>query len=157
MCKVIHEKLSELGMSKLVEKGVSEDDIMSEVGSSADFINSLQSFVKDNTKLTEAFTVDNSKSLKNFIQRISGMTRKQLEVFMVLCLIFHPIFLFCKLFFHLVILFCFRLVISLLFHEQVLAVKFAYAKYICYFPFGTMFSQSFFYLSLQSFCVCSQY
>ncbi|KAJ1431546.1 RNA polymerase, alpha subunit [Sesbania bispinosa] len=79
VCKVVHEKLSEIGMSKLVEKGVSEDDIMSELGSAADFINSLQSFVKNSTKLTEAFTEDDSKKLKNFIQRISGITRRQLE------------------------------------------------------------------------------
>jgi len=77
--KVVLEKLSEYGMSREVEKGVLE------VGFSADFVESLQSFIKDNTKLTEeAFTDDNSQILKKFGQRISGITRPQLEVLMVL-------------------------------------------------------------------------
>ncbi|XP_061361835.1 DNA-directed RNA polymerase III subunit 1 [Gastrolobium bilobum] len=85
--KVVHEKLSEVGMSRLVVKGVSEDDTVSDVDSSADFINSLQSFIKDGTELSEeAFTEDNSKNQKKFIQRISGITRKQLEVFLDICL-----------------------------------------------------------------------
>lgn len=76
MCQVVQEKLSEFGMSREVEKGVLE------VGFSADFVESLQSFIKGSTKLTEeAFTDDNSQILKKFGQRISGITRRQLEVF----------------------------------------------------------------------------
>ena len=98
MRKVLQEKLSEAGMSRLAEKEVSEDDIMSEVGSSADFINSLQSFIEDKIELTEeASTEDDSENLKKFIQTIPGITRRQLQVFMVLSLISHPIFLFCNL------------------------------------------------------------
>ncbi|CAJ1951517.1 unnamed protein product [Sphenostylis stenocarpa] len=81
VCKVVKDKLSEIGMSREVDKGVLE------VGFSADFVESLQSFVNDNTKLTEeAFTDDNSQILKNFGQRISGITRRQLEVFLNICL-----------------------------------------------------------------------
>jgi len=79
VCKVVQEKLSEFGVSREVEKGVLE------VGFSADFVQSLQSFIKDNTKLTEeTFTDDNSQILKKFGERISGITRAQLEVLMVL-------------------------------------------------------------------------
>lgn len=86
MCKeVVQEKLSEVGMSRLLGEGVSEDDMMSEVGSSAEFLKSLQSFIDDTTKLTnDASTEDDSENLKKFIQRISGITRRQLEVLMVL-------------------------------------------------------------------------
>lgn len=87
MCKVLQEKLSEVGMSNLVEKDASENDIMSEVGFSADFIKSLQSFVEKNTKLTETITEGDStnlKNLSNFIPKISGISRRQLEVYMVL-------------------------------------------------------------------------
>ena len=97
MRKIVQEKLSEAGMSRLAEKEVSEDDIMSEVGSSADFINSLQSFIKDKIEFTEeASPKDDSDNLEKFIQSISGITRRQLEVFMILSLTLHPIFLFCK-------------------------------------------------------------
>ncbi|XP_020235574.1 DNA-directed RNA polymerase III subunit 1 [Cajanus cajan] len=73
MCKVVHEKLSEFSMSRLVEKGVLEDDILS--------------FIKKSTKLTEAaITNDISQNLKKFGQRISGTTRRQLEVFLDTCL-----------------------------------------------------------------------
>ncbi|XP_027345912.1 DNA-directed RNA polymerase III subunit 1 [Abrus precatorius] len=87
-CKVVHEKLSEIGMSRSVEKGVSEDDILSEeVGSSADFVNSLLSFIKNSTKITEeTFIEDISEEMKKFGQRISGITRRQLEVFVNICL-----------------------------------------------------------------------
>ncbi|KAK7341753.1 hypothetical protein VNO80_24692 [Phaseolus coccineus] len=81
VCKVVLEKLSEFGVSREVEKGVLE------VGFSADFVQSLQSFIKDNTTLTEeTFTDDNSQILKKFGQRISGITRAQLEVFLNICL-----------------------------------------------------------------------
>ncbi|KAL9296667.1 hypothetical protein ACSQ67_022563 [Phaseolus vulgaris] len=81
VCKVVQEKLSEFGVSREVEKGVLE------VGFSADFVQSLQSFIKDNTKLTEeTFTDDNSQILKKFGERISGITRAQLEVFLNICL-----------------------------------------------------------------------
>ncbi|KAK7278312.1 hypothetical protein RJT34_23339 [Clitoria ternatea] len=86
-CKAVDEMVSKIGISSLVEKGVLEDDIMFELDSSVDFINSLKSFVKDNTKSTEeAFTEGNSKNLQNFGKRISGITRKQLEVFVNICL-----------------------------------------------------------------------
>ncbi|KAL2989477.1 hypothetical protein AAZX31_11G142000 [Glycine max] len=79
--KVVHEKLSEFDMSRLAEKGVFE------VGFSADFVESLQSFIKDNAKLTEeGFTDEHSQNLKKFGQRISGITRKQLDVFLNICL-----------------------------------------------------------------------
>lgn len=75
MSKVVHEKLSEFDLSRLAEKGVFE------VGFSADFVESLQSFIKDNAKLTEeGFTDEHSQNLKKFGQRISGITRKQLDV-----------------------------------------------------------------------------
>ncbi|AES88756.2 DNA-directed RNA polymerase I protein [Medicago truncatula] len=80
--KVLHEKLSEVGMSKLVEKNASNNDITPAVGFSTDFLKSLQSFVGENTKLTESITEDDSnnlKNLKNFISRISGISRRQLE------------------------------------------------------------------------------
>ncbi|WVZ04486.1 hypothetical protein V8G54_025292 [Vigna mungo] len=81
VCQVVQEKLSEFGMSREVEKGVLE------VGFSAEFVESLQSFIKGSTKLTEeAFTDDNSQILKKFGQRISGITRRQLEVFLNICL-----------------------------------------------------------------------
>lgn len=100
VCRVVHEKLSEIGMSRLVGKGVLEDEIVSEVGFSADFIKSLKSFIEDSTKLTEeAFINDISQILKKFGQRISGITRRQLEVFMVLFLKFDLISDFCNLFF----------------------------------------------------------
>jgi len=74
----VQEKLSEFGVSREVEKGVLE------VGFSADFVESLQSFINGSTKLTEeAFSDDHSQILKNFGQRISGITRRQLEVLMV--------------------------------------------------------------------------
>ncbi|TKY57741.1 DNA-directed RNA polymerase III subunit RPC1 [Spatholobus suberectus] len=75
VCKVFHEKLSEIG-------------IMSEVGSLSDvFINSLKSFIENSTKLTEeAFTDDISQNLKKFGQRISGITCRQLEIFLNICL-----------------------------------------------------------------------
>ncbi|RDY11124.1 DNA-directed RNA polymerase III subunit 1, partial [Mucuna pruriens] len=80
--KVVLEKLSEIGMS-----GVLEDDIMSDSGFSAVFINSLKSFIEVSTKLTEeALTNDISQNLKKFGQRISGITRRQLEVFLNTCL-----------------------------------------------------------------------
>ncbi|KHN22017.1 DNA-directed RNA polymerase III subunit RPC1 [Glycine soja] len=79
--KVVHEKLSEFDLSRLAEKGVFE------VGFSADFVESLQSFIKDNAKLTEeGFTDEHSQNLKKFGQRISGITRKQLDVFLNICL-----------------------------------------------------------------------
>ncbi|BAT90660.1 hypothetical protein VIGAN_06193600 [Vigna angularis var. angularis] len=81
VCKVVQEKLSEFGVSREVEKGVLE------VGFSAEFVESLQSFIKGSTKLTEeAFTDENSQILKKFGQRISGITRRQLEVFLNICL-----------------------------------------------------------------------
>ncbi|XP_027910039.1 DNA-directed RNA polymerase III subunit 1 isoform X1 [Vigna unguiculata] len=81
VCKVVQEKLSEFGVSREVEKGVLE------VGFSADFVESLQSFINGSTKLTEeAFSDDHSQILKNFGQRISGITRRQLEVFLNICL-----------------------------------------------------------------------
>ena len=86
MHKVLHEKLSEVGMSKLVEKNASNNDITTAVGFSTDFLKSLQSFVEENTKLTESITEDDSnnlKNLKNFISRISGISRRQLEVFIL--------------------------------------------------------------------------
>lgn len=87
VCKVVNEKLSEIGMSRLVVKGVLEDEIMSEVGFSADFIKSLKSFIEDSTNLTEeTFINDISQILKKFGQRISGITRRQLEVFLDICL-----------------------------------------------------------------------
>nr|KYP72288.1 DNA-directed RNA polymerase III subunit rpc1 [Cajanus cajan] len=94
MCKVVHEKLSEFSMSRLVEKGVLEDDILS--------------FIKKSTKLTEAaITNDISQNLKKFGQRISGTTRRQLEVFMVLFLKLDLFFLLVSHFFLIVILsFC---------------------------------------------------
>ncbi|CAI8603101.1 unnamed protein product [Vicia faba] len=84
--RVLQEKLSEVGMSNSVEKDAS--DIMSEVGFSADFIQSLQSFVEKNT-LTEIITEGDStnlKNLSNFIPKISGISRRQLEVFLDICL-----------------------------------------------------------------------
>ncbi|CAJ2654286.1 unnamed protein product [Trifolium pratense] len=89
MRKILHEKLSEVGVSKLEEKDTSGNDIMLEAGFSADFIKSLQSFVEENTKLTETITKDAPKHLKNlnnFIPRISGISRRQLEVFLDICL-----------------------------------------------------------------------
>jgi DNA-directed RNA polymerase III subunit RPC1 len=86
MRKILDEKLSEVGMSKIEENNTSGND-MSEAGFSADFIKSLQSFVEENTKLTETIAEDDPKYLKNlnnFIPRISGISRRQLEVFMVL-------------------------------------------------------------------------
>ncbi|KAE9620519.1 hypothetical protein Lal_00018992 [Lupinus albus] len=85
--KVLQKKLSEVGMSKLLGNGVSEDSEMSEVASSAGFINSLQSFIKDKTEFTKDTSIDgDSKDLRKFIQRISGITRRQLEVFLDVCL-----------------------------------------------------------------------
>ncbi|GAU14613.1 hypothetical protein TSUD_96770 [Trifolium subterraneum] len=87
MHKILHEKLSEVGMYKLEEKDASGNDIMPEAGFSADFIKSLESFVEENTKLTETIAEDDPKHLKklnNFIPRISGISRRQLEVFLVL-------------------------------------------------------------------------
>ncbi|KAL2318688.1 hypothetical protein Fmac_032564 [Flemingia macrophylla] len=73
MCKVVHEKLSDFGMSRLVETGVLENDI--------------QSFIKKSTKLMEAaHNHDISQNLKNFGQRIYGTTHRQLEVFLNICL-----------------------------------------------------------------------
>ncbi|KAK7404643.1 hypothetical protein VNO78_05598 [Psophocarpus tetragonolobus] len=81
VCKVVHEKLSEFDISRLVEKGVLE------VGFSTDFVDSLQNFIKDSTHLTEkTYTDDNTQNLKKFGQRISGITRRQLEVFLNICL-----------------------------------------------------------------------
>jgi DNA-directed RNA polymerase III subunit RPC1 len=88
MRKILDEKLSEVGMSKLEENNTSGND-MSEVGFSADFIKSLRSFVEENTKLTETIAEDDPKYLKNlnnFIPRISGISRRQLEVFLDICL-----------------------------------------------------------------------
>ncbi|MED6160929.1 DNA-directed RNA polymerase III subunit 1 [Stylosanthes scabra] len=78
--KVVQRKLSEVGMCKLVEQEASEDD------SSANFIKSLQSFVKGKIESTESSTEEDSENLKKFIQRISGITRRQLEVFLDICL-----------------------------------------------------------------------
>ncbi|GAU14614.1 hypothetical protein TSUD_96780 [Trifolium subterraneum] len=89
MHKILHEKLSEVGMYKLEEKDASGNDIMPEAGFSADFIKSLESFVEENTKLTETIAEDDPKHLKklnNFIPRISGISRRQLEVFLDICL-----------------------------------------------------------------------
>ncbi|KAK2380406.1 DNA-directed RNA polymerase II subunit RPB1 [Trifolium repens] len=88
MRKILDEKLSEVGMSKIEENNTSGND-MSEAGFSADFIKSLQSFVEENTKLTETIAEDDPKYLKNlnnFISRISGISRRQLEVFLDICL-----------------------------------------------------------------------
>ncbi|KAK4255011.1 hypothetical protein QN277_008074 [Acacia crassicarpa] len=88
VCKVVQDKLSKFGMLK--EKGASEDDISSEVGCSADFINCLQSFIRDNigvlSERDETSVGDDSRNQKKFIQRISGITSRQLEVFLDICL-----------------------------------------------------------------------
>jgi DNA-directed RNA polymerase III subunit RPC1 len=81
VCKVLHEKLSEVGMSMLVEKNASDKDITSDIGFSADFLKSLQSFVEKNTTLTKSIGEDDSSNLKNFLPKISGISRRQLEVF----------------------------------------------------------------------------
>lgn len=96
MYKVVQDKLSLVGMSSIVEKGVSEDDLTSEVGCSADFINSLQSFIKDNAGVlaeTEETSIDDdSRIQKKFVHRISGVTRRQLEVSMGISLTLFQIF-----------------------------------------------------------------
>lgn len=86
VCKVLHEKLSEVGMSMLVEKNASDKDITSDIGFSADFLKSLQSFVEKNTTLTKSIGEDDSSNLKNFLPKISGISRRQLEVFLDICL-----------------------------------------------------------------------
>ncbi|XP_016187356.1 DNA-directed RNA polymerase III subunit 1 [Arachis ipaensis] len=78
--EVVQRKLSEVGMCKLVEQEASADD------SSAGFVNSLQSFIKGKIESTEPSTEEDSEKLKKFIQRISGITRRQLEVFLDICL-----------------------------------------------------------------------
>jgi len=84
VCKVLHEKLSEVGMSMLVKKNASNKDITSDIGFSADFLKSLQSFVEKNTTLTKSIGEDDSSNnLKNFLPRISGISRRQLEVFVL--------------------------------------------------------------------------
>ncbi|KAI4322195.1 hypothetical protein L6164_021912 [Bauhinia variegata] len=89
VCKIIEHKLAEVGISKLMEKGVSEGDTTSEEGS-ADFINSLKSFIQNNTEvLADADLVSadaDSTNLKKFVQRISSLTRRQVEVFLDICL-----------------------------------------------------------------------
>jgi len=67
-------------MSMLVEKNASDKDITSDIGFSADFLKSLQSFVEKNTTLTKSIGEDDS-NLKNFLPKISGISRRQLEVF----------------------------------------------------------------------------
>nr|AAZ32894.1 RNA polymerase III largest subunit [Medicago sativa] len=86
MSIVLHEKLSEVGMSMLVEKNASDKDITSDIGFSADFLKSLQSFVEKNTTLTKSIGEDDSSNLKNFLPKISGISRRQLEVFLDICL-----------------------------------------------------------------------
>ncbi|KAJ7947738.1 DNA-directed RNA polymerase subunit [Quillaja saponaria] len=85
--KIVIHKLSEVGIPKLVGEGISNYD-----GSvcSFDFVNSLESFIKENTKtLADTWTPtveEDSLHLKKFVQKISGVTRRQLEVFMDTCL-----------------------------------------------------------------------
>ena len=96
MCKVVQDKLSKFGMLK--EKGASEDDISSEVGCSADFINCLQSFIRDNIRVLserdETSVGDDSRNQQKFIQRISGITSRQLEVSMDISLTLYLFFLY---------------------------------------------------------------
>lgn len=97
VCKVVQDKLSEVGVSSMVEKGLSEDDMSLEVGCSAEFTNSLQFFIKDNTGIAETdetSTDDDSRNQNKFVQRISGVTQRQLEVSTSISLILYPIFLY---------------------------------------------------------------